>query len=173
MKNIQKIFLLITSIVFLSSCSINPASEPNGDIIREIFRVSQFYNEGDEYVSQGFDSGYCLGAGGGQEQGQPCVWLLPNYDYREGKNGESCFSVQYIPEVNYVNKKMNLEKEKRLLRFPINDGRWEVWICGKFVKAYGVGRNPNPNSVADWEFKTNQYVVNEIQKQLRKEGYAV
>lgn len=160
----------ITVLILLTGCSWNGASQPDYSIRDLIFRQSVLYSLGNDYVSRGFVNAYCFGYGGGQESGQPCVWIIPDFQVSNSDGSAICYKVPYIPEVNYGSLSSQLSEEGRRLRFPINDGRWEVKICGKFVKGYLVSR-ADAFRPGDWIFETKDFVSSEIEKQLKTQGY--
>lgn len=160
----------IAVLILLTGCSWKGASQPDYSIRDLIFRQSVLYSLGSDYVSRDFINAYCFGYGGGQESGQPCVWIIPNFRFSNSDGNMNCYKVPYIPEVNYGSLSNPISEEDRRLRFPIDDGRWEVKICGKFIKGYLVSR-ADAFRPGDWTFETKDSVASEIEKQLKAQGY--
>jgi hypothetical protein len=178
--NKRKIIILITLVILVLALSFHFFSKADGpdlNIKSDIFRHSVLYSSGSDkapagYYNQGYTESYCLGPGGGAEQSQPCVFLLnQNYDIKEGRDNETCLSVSYIPEINYYSSAINPEVGQRALVFP--DDSWKVWICGTFFQSWPGGPfySPDPMNPDHWYFKTDQFVREEIRKQLTEQGY--
>lgn len=162
----------IAVLILLAGCSWKGASQPDFSIRDLILRQSILHSLGSDYVPSDYINAYCFGYGGGQESGQPCVWIIADFQVSNSDGSTICYKVPYIPEVNYGSLSNQLSEENRRLRFPINDGRWEVKICGKFVKGFSVSR-ADAFRPGDWTFETKDFVASEIEKQLKTQGYSL
>ncbi len=163
MKVLKITFATILGIVGLVfALDFFSADQPDYAIREELFKSAMFGESRD-------DQGYCFGLDGGASSSYPCVFIWGDISSYEKENGDVCYTVQYLPEVNIGFEPQYLDPEQRRLLWPSD--KWSVDVCGKFISTvtwFNGGDSPD-----DWYFVTEEFVSDQIRKQLIEQGYPI